>query len=179
MNLILCGLPGSGKTSVGQCLAARLSLPFIDIDRLIEERFSLAGKQESCREIARREGEVQFRAFEEQVIASLSGCKDLVIATGGGSLLRDSNLKVLQSIGLLIYLQADPAVILPRLLAKGLPTYLDPLRVEDSFQELVKRRIPLFKEACQLVIETHALTPDEIAKAILKLIKNPFFCTIS
>ena len=106
MNIILCGLPGVGKTTIGKQLAQKLERPFIDTDVLIEQLIKYdTGKEYSCRQIFKHYGESRFRDYESQVISSLIKCQSCVIAIGGGSLLLSCNVKVLKTIGVLVYLE--------------------------------------------------------------------------
>lgn len=82
-NIVLIGMPGCGKTTIGKCVAARLLRPFIDLDALVERR---VGK--SSERIYREDGEEYFRGFESEIIKELSGRHGLVISTGGGACLR-------------------------------------------------------------------------------------------
>jgi shikimate kinase len=155
MCLILCGLPGCGKTTLGKTLAQRLRYPFIDTDEEIERAYeSDCGRRLSCREIARRHGQEYFRTLEKRVISTLSAFPHSVIATGGGTLLDVENVRRLRSLGTLFYLRVAPAEpLLSRLLATGMPSYIDPLQPEESFAALIKEREPLYLTHCDVLIE--------------------------
>ena len=86
MLLVLVGLPGSGKTTVGRQLARRLHLPFVDSDHAIESRLGC-----SIREYFEREGEDRFRDLESEVLADLCQHHQGVLSSGGGSVLRPIN----------------------------------------------------------------------------------------
>ena len=169
MNIILCGLPKSGKTTLGKLLAERLNWPFIDTDRLIENRYaSQTNIKSSCREIYLHEGEKFFRALEKEAILSLERIKHTVIATGGGSLCDIDNIKVLESIGILIYLKTSLEVIWDRLKNKELPSYLHTTDPKASFYTLAESRIPLYEKWATFHIDTHLLTKDRILTTILE-----------
>mgnify|MGYP003945883519 CR=1 FL=1 len=148
MKLILVGLPGSGKSTVGRHLARRLGLPFTDSDDAIEQRIAC-----SIREFFEREGEAAFRDIEEQVIAALCG-RDGVIATGGGAVLRPANRECLRSSGQVFYLRSTPEDVFRRLRHdKNRPL----LQVDDPpkrLRELFEQRDPLYRETAHYVIET-------------------------
>ena len=97
------GLPGSGKTTIGRQLARRLGLPFVDSDHVIEDRLGC-----SIREFFAREGEDSFRDVEQQVLDDLSQHHQGVLATGGGSVLREINRRHLHERGHVIYLRSAP-----------------------------------------------------------------------
>lgn len=103
MLLVLVGLPGSGKTTVGRQLARRLHLPFVDSDHAIENRLGC-----SIRAYFEREGEDSFRDIESEVLADLCHSHRGVLSTGGGSVLRPINRERLRQHGQVFYLRSTP-----------------------------------------------------------------------
>lgn len=147
-KLILVGLPGSGKSTVGRHLARRLDIPFSDSDHVIEQQIGC-----SIREFFAREGEDAFRDIEQQVIANLAG-EPGVLATGGGAVLREANRKVLREAGQVIYLRSNPEDLFRRLRHDANRPLLqvdDPLA---RLRELHALRDPLYRETAHFVIET-------------------------
>ncbi len=147
-KLILVGLPGSGKSTVGRNLARRLDIPFSDSDHVIEQQIGC-----SIREFFAREGEDAFRDIEQQVIANLAG-EPGVLATGGGAVLREANRKVLREAGQVIYLRSNPEDLFRRLRHDANRPLLqvdDPLA---RLRELHALRDPLYRETAHFVIET-------------------------
>jgi shikimate kinase len=110
MLLVLVGLPGSGKTTVGRQLARRLHLPFVDSDHAIENRLGC-----SVREYFEREGEDRFRDLESEVLADLCHNHQGVLSTGGGSVLRPINRERLREHGQVFYLRSSPEEVFRRL----------------------------------------------------------------
>lgn len=98
-NLVLIGMPGSGKSTLGKMAAAELSMPFVDTDCLITEK---AGK--TAAEIIKLDGEKAFRDIEEAVVREVSSQQGVVIATGGGAILREENRRALKENGTVIFL---------------------------------------------------------------------------
>ncbi|MCR4650960.1 MAG: shikimate dehydrogenase [Lachnospiraceae bacterium] len=108
MNLVLTGMPGSGKSTIGIKVAERLGLKFTDTDALIVEREGV-----SIPDIFKEKGEGYFRDLESEVIAELSLQSGLCISTGGGAVLKDINVKRLSHNGRIVFIDRDPAELIP------------------------------------------------------------------
>lgn len=153
----LIGLPGSGKSTVGRQLARRLGLVFVDSDVEIERRLGC-----SIREYFEREGEDNFRdveqttifeLFETSISSSLNAAA-LVLSTGGGSVLRSVNRKILRQNGQVVYLHSQPDDIIKRLRHdrnRPLLQVGDPLQ---RLRDLYTVRDPLYRETAHFVVET-------------------------
>jgi shikimate kinase len=161
MNIILIGLPASGKSSVGRSLASELSWTFCDTDQLIEEEGGL-----SCRELYLKKGDTYFRKVEKEVIIRLHSAKEMVIATGGGILSDSENSRMLQKIGMVVYLQAEVSTLWNRLVLRGIPAFLPQNNPEEAFRSLAKTRIPLYKAAAHLVVNTEGLDPERVVEEL-------------
>lgn len=173
MNLILFGLPTSGKTTYGKLLASKLNYNFIDTDHLIEDAYAAQmGQHFTCRQIYLKEGQIKFRQLEKQQIASLNTSKNSIISTGGGTIDNFGNVEVLQKLGQLIYLKTPLEVLWKRICIRGVPSYLDPINPEESFYKNAKRLIPLFENAANHIIETASLNEQDLLTALLNL-KGP------
>lgn len=148
-NIYLVGMPGAGKTTVGRQLARRLQRRFIDADHEIEARTGVRIPL-----IFDIEGEQGFRDRESKVIAELANEFNLVVATGGGVVLRPENRAALKQGGMVVYLHVAPVLLFER-------TRLDPnrplLQVADpmkKIEELFAQRDPLYREVADLVINS-------------------------
>lgn len=167
MNLILCGLPFVGKSSIGKTLAEMRFCPFIDTDRLVEKIYvKKTGTSKTCRELYLEHGEEVFRRFESEAIANLKEAKTSVIALGGGSLLKKENQGAIQSIGALVYLKTDVNNLWNRIEKSPLPSYLKKEDPKKSFLEIASIRIPLYTSLSQLIVEIDSEDPSQIAKKI-------------
>lgn len=147
--LILIGLPGSGKSTVGRQLARRLGLLFSDSDHVIEQRLGC-----SIREYFEREGEAAFRDLEEAVLDELTMVRGAVLSTGGGAVLRQANRQRLRERGHVIYLRSTPDDIFRRVRhdsSRPLLQVKDPMA---RLRELFAERDPLYRETAHFVIET-------------------------
>jgi len=160
-NIALIGLPGTGKSSVGRRLAEILGWPFLDTDELIESRY-----EASIHDLFRSRGESAFRDIEATLLAKLTRSGRGVLATGGGVVVRESNLARLRQWGWVIALVARPEVLAQRL---GSADHL-PLVASDnpasSLARLWAERAPKYLSA-DLVLETSTLDVDDIVRRIL------------
>lgn len=149
VRLVLVGLPGSGKSTVGRHLARRLDFSFADSDHVIEQRIGCP-----IRDFFEREGETAFRDVEEAVIKELTEGDTGVIATGGGAVLRPANRQRLHDAGHVLYLRSTPEEIFKRLRHDGhrpLLQVADPL---GRLRNLYAERDALYRETAHFVIET-------------------------
>ena len=157
-NIVLIGMPGCGKTTVGRALAGKLGRTFVDLDEEIVRR---AGT--SIPEIFAREGEAGFRERESALVREFGERTGLVVSTGGGVVTRRENYIPLKQNGLLLHLRRDPA---------ALPTDGRPLSQATAPEELWRRRAPLYAAFADGEIDnngTLAGTLEQIEKEMTKL----------
>ena len=164
-NIVLVGFMGTGKTTVGQLLARQLGWRFVDLDREIEVRCRM-----EVSVIFAEYGEPYFREQETAVIKSLIGQSGLVVATGGGAVLRDDNIAALRQCGLIVMLSAAPDVIVKRLeqdrqVIRPLLQGPDKLQRVGSILADRQARYAL----ADVSIDTDQLTPAEVVQQILKV----------
>jgi shikimate kinase len=160
-NIVLVGFMGTGKSTVGRLLAARLGRPFVDMDEEIERR---AGRP--IPEIFAREGEPAFRRLERALVRELSARSGLVIAPGGGIVLDPANVADFARSGLVACLAAAPATILARV---GQDPHRPLLQGGDPLGRIVAlldRRRDLY-EAIPFRIDTDGLAPEAVAERVL------------
>ena len=140
--VVLVGLMGAGKTSVGRRLAARLGLPFIDSDHAIEESARM-----TIPEIFAQLGEAEFRAGEKKVIARLLGEPQQVIATGGGAYMDPETRARIRERGVSVWLRADLPVLMRRVQKRQNRPLLQTTDPEATMQALIDKRYPVYAEA--------------------------------
>lgn len=168
MNLILCGIQKSGKTTIGKLLASALQCPFIDTDRLVESAYTLkTTKKLSCRDICLHEGQKAFRLLENEQIVTLKGTQNAIISIGGGSLSHQNNLAILKDLGVIIYLKTPTNILLERVMCDGTPSYLDSHNPLQSFHNMIATRTPIFENNAHVIIDTDTLNEQEVVHAIL------------
>jgi shikimate kinase len=166
MNIILCGMPCSGKTYHGRLAAQILKKEFIDTDELVitaySQRFNV---KTTCREIVLEKGISFFQELESHVVHNLKNTSNCIIATGGGTLCSSNNAEILKTIGCIVYLRSSPEVLLKRMLRKkSLPSYLNTNDIEGSFQQLLRKRLPVYEMYCHTTIDTSSENVIEAIK---------------
>ena len=155
-NVILIGMPGCGKTSVGTLLTQRLGRPFFDADAEIERHLGC-----TIPAFFAREGENAFRAIETQVLAELGKRSGCVIATGGGCVTRPENYELLHQNGTLVWLRRD---------LSALPVEGRPISRSRALSELYREREPLYRRFADICVEnddTEAVVAEKIKELLL------------
>lgn len=148
-SIFLVGMMGAGKTSVGRVLAKRLDKVFHDSDHVIEERTGV-----KIPVIFEIEGEAGFRNRETSVIDELTALPNIVLATGGGAILSESNRTRLRSRGMVVYLRATVRDLLNRTRHDRNRPLLQTADPRARLTELYELRDPLYREAAHVIIET-------------------------
>lgn len=165
-NIVLTGFMGTGKTEIGRELSNILGWKLIDIDDEI-----VKAQNSSINDIFSKSGEQVFRDLETEMIRKTTGKNNIIISTGGGAIVRQENLDLLSSSGIIVCLTARPETIIDRT-SKSSKRPL--LNVEDPLgriKDLMESRKPFYEKA-DLMIDTEAKTPLQIAKEILEDIKS-------
>lgn len=160
--VILVGMPGSGKSTVGRSLARRLQLPFSDSDAVIEEHLGT-----SIRSYFESHGEAAFRDLEQEAIDALTQGPAGVLATGGGAVLRAVNRQHMRQRGTVIYLRCSPEQLVRRVrhdTRRPLLQGADPLA---RLRALYAERDPLYRECAHYVLDTHGTSQSMLVGRIV------------
>jgi len=172
MNVVLIGLRGSGKSTVGTILASRLKWAFCDTDEIVQERAGL-----SIGEIFDKRGEAAFRALESAVVRECAAGEKSVIATGGGAVLDPTNVSALRSNGFVVHLTAEPHELWQRISKDPSTKHARPRLVKDAasgleeLKALMLARAAIYAEARHVEVDVEGRSPDETADAILLLMR--------
>jgi shikimate kinase len=167
-GIVLVGYRATGKSTVGALLADRLGWAFEDADEALERRIG-----RPIASLFAEQGEGAFRDLEQQILSELTADPRarLVLATGGGAVLRPANREAIRRLGFVAWLKAGPAAIADRL--RGDPGGRPALTSAGLFDEvaaLLHQREPHYRSVADAEIETEGRSPEEVAGEILALI---------
>jgi len=157
-NIVLIGMPGSGKSTVGVILAKFLAKKYLDTDILIQEKQGC-----TLQEIVNTQGYMQLREIEEQVLLSLH-VKDHVIATGGSAAYSALAMRHLRKDGVLVFVHADLNTLEQRIhnyQTRGLAK-----RDDQSFEDLFNERLSLYSRFADITIESNRVTQEDVCLQI-------------
>ena len=171
MNIVLIGYRCSGKTAVAKILATELGKDLLDTDALIEENAGC-----SIETIVSRRGWDHFREIEKRLVEEVSSRKNLVIATGGGIVMDEENVKNLKQNGWVVWLKRKPEVLKERMAKEQRSGRIRPsLTGADPLEEIKKVlsiRKPFYERAGDLVVDTSSLSIGDTAELIIKILPD-------
>lgn len=162
-NIILIGMPGSGKSTVGIILAKWVSRDFVDTDILIQ-----VSQGHPLQDIVDSEGHMALRKIEETVLLSLE-CHNHVIATGGSAAYSDAAMNHLKSDGIIIFLNADLPTLESRVNDFGTRGLAK--RPDQSFSDLFAERLPLYTKHADFTVDNTNLSQEAVCAEIIKILR--------
>jgi len=165
-SIVLVGLMGAGKTTVGRRLATALNMPFMDADHEIEEAAGL-----SVAEIFEKYGEDQFRDGERKVIARLIEGEPCVLATGGGAFMNNETRALIKKTAVSVWLKAELELLLERVLRRDTRPLLKTGDPRDILGRLMDERYPVYSEA-SVVVESGEGPHTRVVGAIIEGLAN-------
>ena len=167
-NIVLVGLMGSGKTTVGRRLALELNQDFFDTDHEIIDKTGV-----TIDHIFDIEGEEGFRERESKILESLCQMSNIILATGGGIVILSKNRKILQNVGLVVYLTSSVDQLLRRTAkSKSRPLLENSTDRRKTITELVEARDIYYREVASIVIDTTRKKLHEVTKIIKREAEN-------
>ena len=167
MNIVLCGMMGSGKTTIGIKIAEITGRRWYDTDGVIADKY---GK---ISDIFEYYGEAHFRKLETEIIRDLVQKDNLILSTGGGLVLKPENNMMLKKNGKIVFLRASLDTLAKRLKVDGtrplLQTSTESIR--DRLATLMRERSPIYESVADMVVDVDEKTPEENARMIIELAK--------
>jgi shikimate kinase len=159
--IVLVGMMGAGKTTVGRRLATRLGRHFVDSDEEVERAAGM-----SIEDIFASHGESDFRAGEQRVIARLLKDQDLVLGTGGGAFINPETRALVKASAISIWLKADPDLLFQRVQRRSNRPLLKTANPRETLLNLIETRYPIYAEA-DIVVTSKDVPQDQVASEII------------
>jgi len=158
-SVVLIGMPGAGKSTIGILLAKLTCRSFVDTDVLIQSQ-----EGRPLQEIVNKDGHLALRAIEEQVIVGY-GCTNCVVATGGSAVYSPAAMAHLKRHGTVVFLDTDLPTLETRV--RDLDTRGLAKRPDQSFRDLFEERVPLYRTYADITIDCSGRTQDEVCGLII------------
>ena len=167
MNIVLCGMMGAGKTTIGVKIAELTGRKWYDTDGVITDRY---GKISDIFEFY---GEAHFRKIETEVVKELAALDNLVISTGGGLVLKSENNALLKKDGKIVFLRASVDTLVARLNGDNSRPLLQASEqnVRARLEKLLRERAPIYEHVADFTVDVDGKTPKQIAEEIIALAK--------
>ncbi len=173
MNIVFIGFASCGKSATALEVSRRLNLDFIDVDREIEKRYRHThGFAGHYRDMIQREGLAFFFDMEHAVLAERAPDDTAVIAPGGGAPMRENTRALLRTLGTIVYLRTDPAVLFERMQAKGLPLFLREDPSPGHLERLWNERHAVYVTLADHTVDNTHLTIQETADRVMAALRT-------
>jgi shikimate kinase len=166
-SIVLIGMMGAGKSSVGRCLHRRTGLALHDTDEIVAAKFGM-----SIPEIFDEHGEKKFREAETEVLRRVRTEEQTIIITGGGIVLRKENVEILKRLGVIVWLDGDEETLFRRASRKRNRPLLQTKNPRKTFSQILGARRPLYANIADIRVGTSVLTDEEVAVAILAKLRR-------
>jgi len=166
VNIVLFGFMASGKSSIAKMLSKKLEMEFVEMDNLIEQEAEI-----TISKIFTEKGEKYFRIMEREVVKGLASRNNIIISTGGGTVLNKDNLDDFKKNGVTISLMVSPEIVLKRTEDTN---HRPLLNVSDKLKEitnLLNKRKKHYEQA-DYIIDTDKLTPEEVTREIIQRLEE-------
>jgi shikimate kinase len=166
-SIVLIGMMGAGKSSVGCCLQRRTKLALLDTDEIVASKFGI-----SIPEIFSKYGEQAFREAETEALRQLAPAKQTIIVTGGGIILREENVNFLKRLGVVVWLDGDEETLFERASRAKTRPLLQGGNPRAVFARMLHARLPFYARIADIRVDTSVLTDEEVAVAILSKLRK-------
>ncbi len=167
MNIVLCGMMGVGKSSVGICIAERTGRMWYDTDVVITDRHGRIS------DIFEFYGEAHFRMLETEVVRELAGRDGLVISTGGGLVLKPENSELLKKNGRIFFMRASFESLLSRVRAdETRPLLKNTGKTTETLRKLLAERTPVYEHVADHIVDTDGKSVGEVADEIIAVMRG-------
>jgi len=160
--IVLVGMMGAGKTTVGRRLATRLGRHFVDSDEEVEKAAGM-----TIDDIFAAHGEADFRAGEVRVIARLLKDRDLVLGTGGGAFMNPDTRALVKSSGVSVWIKAEFELLFQRVQRRSNRPLLKTANPRQTLQDLIDKRYPVYAEA-DVTVVSEDVPQDQVASAVIE-----------
>lgn len=169
MNIVLIGMSGAGKTTIGKNLSRKLDYSFFDTDELVVDHMEM-----SIDKIFERYGEKKFRSIEEKVIRDISSEDKSIISTGGGSIINKGNIKNLKMNGRIVFLEGEMETLIGNLKKSHIkrPLLTSNETLKSDMRKIYKVREDLYRNYADIVIKVDGRTIEDISNDIIERNKN-------
>ena len=164
MNIVLIGMPGAGKSTLGVLLAKRMNLEFVDTDLLIQRKVG-----RTLQDVLDKDGLEAFTKLEREVICSFRA-EDTVVATGGSAVLDEETARYLKSLGTVVYLEVPKEELFPRL--TNLTTRGIAMHPGETIEDVFAYREPIYKKWADVTVDAHTGTVWDAVLRIEKAVKK-------
>src|SRR6476660_10390779 len=161
-SIVLVGMMGAGKSSVGRSLHRRTGLALHDTDEIVTSKFGM-----SIPEIFAEHGEKKFREAETETLRRVRTEEQTIIITGGGIVLRKENVEILRSQAVIVWLDGEEDTLFVRASRKRNRPLLQTKNPRRTFSQILGSRRPLYANIADIRVDTSVLTDEEVAVAIL------------
>lgn len=161
--LALIGGRGAGKSTVGPRLAARLGVPFVDTDAMVERRAGATVAQ-----LFATAGEARFRELEIEALEAIDAARPLVVATGGGAVVTERGRRAIRALGRVVWLRASAAILSARIAGSGRPS-LTGAAAEAELGAVLEARAPLYASLADAIVDAGDRSAEEICDDLQQL----------
>jgi len=168
MNIILIGMRGSGKSTIGKILSKKTNKTFYDLDKLLVQKIGI-----SIPEIIKKYDWEYFRDKESEIVEEISKETNAIIATGGGIVLRQKNIDILKKNGKFIYMKTSIDTMIKRIGDnKNRPSLTNKKFLREELEEVLPQRKNLYESTADVTITTDNKTPKSIADEVITILKK-------